>query len=61
MHESDRNQGKVLGQDYLASLFELIPQQRISRYVRKVFFSANEKYAVLVTETHAFVVMVLID
>ena len=61
IHESDRNQGNMLGQDYLTSLFDLIPQQQISRHVRKVFFSANEKYAVLVTDTHAFVVMVLND
>jgi len=42
-------------------LVDLIPQKKVSRNVRKVFFSANEKYAVLITDSHAVVVIVQSD
>lgn len=56
MYNRQKENKVALGEDFIVDLFDLLPTFDASRNIRKVFFSANEKYGVLITETHAVVV-----
>ena len=56
MYNRQKENKVALGEDFIVDLFDLLPTFDASRNIKKVFFSANEKYGVLITETHAVVV-----